>query len=113
MLRLIAAFLMLCAIYIAAFSVQHQSVVHGLVALWVGTAAVGLWLRQPWSQYLIYSISLAILIFWVVQMRSLVGSGWPYQDRSLSFVSLAILCIPLTFGVGIGIHVFRFFRRKG
>jgi CDP-diglyceride synthetase len=112
MLRLIAAFLMLWAIYVAVGAAQYRIAVYGLVALWIAVTAVSLWLRKQWSQYLVYCISIAIFIFWIAQMRALVALGWPYPDRSRSIISLLILSVPLTFGVGIGVHVFRVFRRK-
>jgi hypothetical protein len=112
MLRVVAAILMLYAGYIATFAVQSQSIVDALLAALLAVTAIGLWLRRRWSQYLVYAISAALVVFWLVQMQSLIASGWPYQDRVRSFVSAAILCVPLMFGVGIGVHVFRVFRRK-
>jgi hypothetical protein len=113
MLRVIAVFLMLYAVYGAALASQSWSIVNALVATWLGLTAIGLWLRKQWSQYLVYAISVALVVFWFVQMQALRATGWPYQDGTRSFVSVAILCVPLMFGVGIGVHVFRVFRRKG
>ena len=113
MIRVIAAFLMCCAVYIAVFVFQTQSIADALLAIGVAVMSVGLWFRQSWSQYLVYAVSLALVVFWFVQMVDLVSLGWPYPERSRSLVSVAILCVPLMFGVGMGVHVFRVFRRKG
>jgi O-antigen ligase len=112
MLRVIAAVLMLWAAYLASFVVQYPSVNNGLIAVGLAVTAVGLWFRKPWSQYLVYATSLGLVAFWLVQMRALIAIGWPYVEHSRSFISLMIICVPLMFGVCIGIHVFRTFRRK-
>lgn len=113
MLKVIAVFLMLYAVYGATLAFQSWSIVNALVATWLGLTGIGLWLRKQWSQYLVYAISVALVVFWLVQMQALRAAGWPYQDGTKSFVAVAILCVPVMFGVGIGVHVFRVFRRKG
>ena len=112
MLRAIAVFLMLWAAYVASFVLQYQSVQNALIAAGLAVTAVGLWFRKPWSQYLVYAIAIGLVAFWVVQMHALIALGWPYEDLPRSFVSLSIICVPLMFGICIGVHVFRTFRRK-
>jgi hypothetical protein len=112
MIKLIAVFLLCCAAYIATFAFRSHSVVEFLLVLWATATAIGLWLHKQWSQCLVYAISLALVVFSLAQVRALLELGWPYEDPVRSFVSASILCVPLVFAVGIGVHVFRVFRRK-
>lgn len=110
MLKIIAAFLMLMAVYNATFAAQFTSVQYALTAAGLAVTAGGLWFRKPWSQYLVYLISASLVAFSLIQVRALIVHGWPYPDLSKSVISLMIVCVPLMFGASIGIHVFRVFR---
>ena len=94
MLRVVAAFLMLYAGYIATFAVQSQSIVDALLAALLAVTAIGLWLRRQWSQYLVYAISAALVVFWLVQMQSLIARI--ASDPSFPLPSsVCLLCLEL------------------
>ena len=103
--RGLALFFAFCSLYGGStlfFQVNAGAV---LVACLGATAAFGLWLQRPWSRWVVYLISMLLIVYssWVVW--SLVQGGWPYGRGY--FLPAALL---LMFGVATAVHVARVFR---
>jgi TRAP-type C4-dicarboxylate transport system permease small subunit len=82
-----------------------------MVAGICGSAAVGLWLKRPWSRWVVYFISAGLCLYFAWYVWRLVQDGWPYEDWTRSFVSLLPGSVLLMFGIGAAVHLGRVFRR--
>jgi hypothetical protein len=78
-----------------------------MVAGICGSAAVGLWLKRPWSRWVVYFISTGLCLYFVWYVWRLVQDGWPYEDGTRSLLPGLVL---LLFGIGAAVHVGRVFR---
>lgn len=62
-------------------------------------SAIGLAFSKPWSQFLIYIISLVSVVWWLFVIWGVYQAGWPYDDMQRSVISLilgillVILCL--------------------
>ena len=83
-----------------------------LVACLGATAAIGLWLQRPWSQWVVYLISTLLIVFCAWYVWSLVHSGWPYESVSRSFAWLLPWSLLLMFAVATAVHVASLFRKR-
>ena len=83
-----------------------------LFLLWVAAcflASAGLWLRKPWSRFVVYTVcSLTIfgLLFYVVAMTL---NGWPYPSLAKTVVALIPGALLVTICVWFMAVTFRFF----
>lgn len=82
-----------------------------LVACLGATAAFGLWRQQPWSRWVVYLISLLLIVYSAWYVWSAVQGGWP-ESGSRSFVYFLPAALLLMFGVATPVHVARVFRRR-
>jgi hypothetical protein len=71
-----------------------------------GVAAVGLWLKRPWSRWVVYFIATGICLYFVWYAWRLA-----YGDTGRSFASLVPVSILLAFGLASAVHVTKLFRR--
>jgi hypothetical protein len=76
-------------------------------------AAIGLWLRRPWTQYPVYLLSAIVVVvlpweFW----KAIQQHAWPYERLSASLVGLFITLCPFAFAIGSSVVTYRFFRAQ-
>jgi hypothetical protein len=83
-----------------------------LVACLGATAAFGLWLQRPWSRWVVYLISMLLIVFSAWYFWSLVQGRWPYESGSRSLVNFLPGVLLLMFGVATPVHVARVFRKR-
>ena len=77
-----------------------------------GSAAVGLWRMRPWSRWIVYSISSVVGVWFVWYVSKLVQGGWPYDDRTRSFVAVLPASLLLLCAIAASAHVRRFFKLR-
>ena len=83
-----------------------------LVACLGAPAAFGLWLQRPWSRWVVYLISMLLIVYSAWYVWWLVQGGWPYESGSQSFVRFLPGALLLMFGVATPVHVARIFRKR-
>jgi hypothetical protein len=108
--RGLSAFFAFYAIYCCWTLFYQLSPLAAVVACLCGAAAVGLWLKQPWSRWIVYSISTLLCLYFAWYVWGLVQLGWPYESGTKSIVSLIPGSVLLMFGIAAAVHVRRFFR---
>src|SRR5687768_2923778 len=76
-------------------------------------AGIGLWLRQPWSQYLVYVVSFVVAGQWLWAAISYYSrTGWPSEKTFGHIIALIPgLCI-VALAIGSSILAFRCFRAR-
>jgi len=108
----------LVAIVFALYAAYVLSVAYGqphwfAIALGASSvaAAVGLWLRKPWSQYFVYVVSFVVAGQWLWAATSYYSkTGWPAERTGGHLIALIPgLCI-VTLAIGSSIVAFRHFR---
>jgi hypothetical protein len=108
----LALFFAFYALYCCWTLLYRLSPLAILVAGICGAAAVGLWLRRPWSRWIVYLIAAGLCLYFTWYLWRLVQAGWPYEDWTRSVVSLLPGSVLLVFGIGAAVHVGRVFRRS-
>jgi len=108
-LALFFAFYALYACWTLFYRLSFSAVI---VAAICGSAAVGLWLRRPWSRWIVYFISAGLCVWFVWYVWGRVHNGWPYGGGARSLLSLLPGTVLLAFGIGAAFHVARAFRRS-
>lgn len=82
-----------------------------LVACLGATAAFGLWRQRPWSRWVVYLISMLLIVYSAWYVWSAVQGGWP-ENGSRSYVYFVPAALLLMFGVATPVHVARVFRKR-
>jgi hypothetical protein len=108
----LALFFAFYALYCCWTLLYRLSPLAIVVAGICGAAAVGLWLRRPWSRWIVYLIAAGLCLYFTRYLWRLVQAGWPYEDWTRSVVSLLPGSVLLVFGIGAAVHVGRVFRRS-
>jgi len=108
--RILAAFLVIVAGYVAWWSISSAEFLWLVAAGLALVAAVGLFMRKRWGQYLWYLIALTTAVLWVVTVVRVAISGWPYDDFASSVISLIPGLLLLTVCIFGSIAVTRQFR---
>ena len=110
--RALALFFGFYALYCCWTLFYRVSPLAVMVAGICGAAAVGLWLKRPWSRWVVYFISTGLCLYFVWYVWRSMQGGWPHESGTRSFVSLLPGFILLVFGIGAALHVGRVFGRK-
>jgi hypothetical protein len=111
-LRGLALFFAFCSLYGGWTLFFQVSAIAVLVACLGATAAFGLWLQRPWSRWIVYLISMLLIVYSAWYVWSVVQGGWPYESGSRSFVYFLPGALLLMFGVATPVHVARVFRKR-
>jgi hypothetical protein len=111
MTKVVATVFALYAAYALSAVYAQPSVTGAAFATLTLLAAVGMWMRKPWSQYFVYVVSALVAGQWLWQTGTFVyRNGWPYETTTLNIFGLAPgLCI-VAFAVGSSVLAFRSFR---
>ena len=115
LIRLIAIFMAATGVYwlYAGLSMWPDGFPSVIASVIPSAAAVGLWLRQRWSQYPVYLLSVLSVGLWCWQTWLALQEGrFPYPTLSATLIGLVISLLPLTVMVGSSAVAFRFFRAK-
>ncbi len=107
--RGLALFFGFCSLY-GAWTLLFQPSAGGVLVASLGaTAAFGLWLRRPWSRWVVYLIAMLLIVYsaWYVWQ-----AGWSYESGSRSYVYFFPAAILLMFAVATSVHVARVFRNR-
>ena len=109
MFRVIASVFALYAIY--AFCLAYYGQLHFLGIAIGGVsiaAAIGLWLRKPWSQYCVYVVSVAVAGQWLwLTCSDLYRNGWPSGQSLDAVVALLPGLGVVVFAIGSSFVAFR------
>lgn len=109
--KALALFFALYAAY-CTWTLFYQVSLVAIVVIGVcGSAAFGLWLKRPWSQYVVYFISAMICLYFPWYVWTLLQRAWPYESGARSLMSLLPAALLFVFGVVIAVHVRRVFRK--
>jgi hypothetical protein len=90
----------------------------GELASWLPQSALclvvsaGLYLRQEWSQHLIFGIAVSFSVQWLAAIAAIVWTGWPYPDALESVVSLVPGLLWLGYWIGMYLLVRAQFRHR-
>ena len=87
-ITLLAAFLLIVAAYIAWWAVASAAFLWLLASFVAAVAAVGLFLRKRWGEFLWYVVAVAAIAAWALSVAQVALSEWPYHDVLSSLVSL-------------------------
>lgn len=111
MIKIVAAIFALYGAYV--LSAEYVQPHWFGVALAVASlaAGIGLWLRRPWSQYLVYVVSFVVAGQWLwAAIDYFSRTGWPSENVAGHIIALIPgLCI-VAFAIGSSILTFRYFR---
>jgi hypothetical protein len=110
--RGLALFFGFCSLYGGSALFFQVSAFAVLVACLGATAAFGLWLQRPWSRWVVYLISMLLIVYSSWYVWSVVQGGWPYESGSWSYVYFFPIAVLLMFAVATPVHVARFFRKR-
>lgn len=76
-------------------------------------AGIGLWLRKPWSQYLVYVVSLVVAGQWLWAAISYYSrTGWPSEQTFGHIIALIPGSCIVAFAIGSSILAYRSFRAR-
>ena len=73
-------------------------------------AAVGLWLKKPWSRFVVYAVCLLTIIGWLFFVGVMVWNGWPYAGLAQTIVALLPGVLLIALCIWFMLITFRFFR---
>jgi hypothetical protein len=113
MIKAVAAIFALYGAYVlSAVYVQPHWFAVALAAASLA-AGIGLWIRKPWSRYLVYIVSFVVAGQWLWAAISYYSrTGWASQNTSGHIIALIPgLCI-VAFAIGSSILAFRCFRAR-
>jgi hypothetical protein len=117
MLKTIAVLLALYGGFALQQGMGGENYLALLCAVLAFAAAVGLWLRKPWSQYCVYILASGFVFPWLWYTWSVWWgvwrhNGWPYDTVLQGVIGLLPgLCMILC-AVGSSVFVFRSFRAR-
>ena len=115
LVRFIAIFMAVLGTYwlyggLSASPYSYSSIILCIVPF---VAAIGLWLKQNWSQYPVHLLSVLALGLWCWQMwYAIKQHTFPYPTLSSTIIGLLITLLPLAVVFGSSAIAFRFFRGK-
>jgi hypothetical protein len=112
MFRLIAGILGLYATYSVFVGYRSGYWAYALSGLICYVAAGALWLRKPWSQYLVYLIAVLFTGSWLWAVGQVAQRGWLYQGLLESVISLIPGLLMVSVAIGSVIVVRRTFRHE-
>ena|SRR5215471_4032132 len=73
--------------------------------------STGLFLRQVWSQHLIFGVAVSTSVQWPVTVAAIAWTGWPYDDPVMSVISLVPGLLLVGFWIGMYLLVRAQFKR--
>lgn len=113
MLKALAILFATFGTYSVYVVVSGQSYFYAIGAVVTSVAAVGLWLRKPWSQYVVYFFSVTYTIQWLwLLWRAVSANLWPYETMSQTVISLIPGVLLLSFVIALSIIAYRSFNVK-
>jgi hypothetical protein len=108
----LAVFFALYGAYCLWWAIHGEYWSGGFSAAMSMATAVGLWLGHPWSRYFVYLFAAMIFLYFIWSIWALIQIGWPYPDRAESVAAVVPGSVILMVALGIGIYVFRSYRRE-
>ena len=73
-------------------------------------ASVGLWLRKPWSRFVVYAVCSFTIFGLLLYVAAMGFNGWPYPGPAKAVVALAPGAYLAALCIWLMVVVFRFFR---
>ena len=73
-------------------------------------ASVGLWLRKPWSRFVVYAVCSFTIFGLLLYVAAMGFNGWPYPGPAKAVVTLAPGAYLAALCIWFMVVVFRFFR---
>ena len=75
-------------------------------------AAVSLWLKKRWSQYLVYIVAALFCGSWLFVLWQVAERGWPYSSISQTVIALIPGLLMVGVAIGSSVVVYRAFKRE-
>ena len=107
-LKGLALFFGFCSLFFGGTLLSQINAGAVLSACLGATAAFGLWRQRPWSRWVVYLISMLLIVYSAWYVWSAVQGGWS-ESGSRSFVYFLPAALLLMFGVATPVHVARVF----
>lgn len=106
MLRIIAAILGVYGIYVLTVSYPLISWLHVILCAVCAIGSVALWLKRPWSKYIVYTVATLFIVLWGLMIFRVYERGWPYETAIQSVISLApgILMVSVALSSMVIVH---------
>ena len=101
-----------------AVAIAYPWVTTSELSAWLPLSALclvvstGLFLRQLWSQHLIFGIAVSYSVQWPVTVAAIAWTGWPYADPVESVISLVPGLLWVGFWIGMYLPVRAQFKHK-
>jgi hypothetical protein len=112
MTRALALFLGAYALFSCWTLLYNVSLIAVATACVLGCAAVGLWLMQPWSRWIVYSLSAVVCVWFGWYVLKLLQGGWPYDDATRSVATVLPASFLLLGGIAAAALVSRVLRPR-
>jgi len=112
MTKVLAVFFAVYSVYCLWTLFYQLSPIAVLTAGLFAAAAIGLWLKRPWSRWIVYFVSTVLGGYFVWYVWAMVQTGWPFESPTRSVVALIPGLLLLMFAVGAAVHVARAFRHR-
>ena len=109
-IKLLAGFLLVVSAYLSWWAVSAASFLWLLPSAALFVAAIGLFLRKHWAQYLWHVMALVVSLSWVVSVVHIALSGWPHESALASVISLVPGLLLLIVCVGGSVVVAKHYR---
>jgi hypothetical protein len=105
-LRLIAGILGIYGCYLFAVRYPFFSRLHVVLGTFCLVGAVALWMKRPWSRYIVYTVATLFAGYWFWMISQVWEKGWPFNTAIQSAVSLApgILMVSVAVGSMVVVH---------
>jgi hypothetical protein len=86
--NLLALLLFLLAAYLGWWAVSFGAPLWWLGSVVALVAAIGLFRRKRWAQFMWHAIAFFVSLSWLVSIIRVAVAGWPYPSFAASVISL-------------------------
>ena len=112
--KILACLIALYGIYTIRAGIQFNAISYWISGIVIIIGAVGLFFKIYWSQYIIYLLSLLVIVKWFYLFwQSIKLGNWPYETEPLlvSILSLIPGIFLILFSLFISFFTFKYFKK--
>ena len=108
-IQLVAVVLAIYGVYNVWMVVRYGQLLFLFWAVACFLAGAGLWLRKPWSRFVVYAVCSLTIFGFLFYVGAMALNGWPYPGLAKTVVALIPGALLVALCVWFMVVTFRFF----